>query len=234
MSCFSGKCDFKDHIDMVGITRTLESDIYLNTNTGKIKLDFKKEQDLIPYYGHIISMSVSNPSSCTIVLDKVPWIAREKKSINSECFIYYRNKMNDELTKYGLPLKYSNEECTPGFFMKTKELGYLMEKEELLKYSDKLFLCKDSFGNLNLLYNKYFNKTYLVAKVDLHMLNNLYSKKCTLCEVLTTSEDVYIGEYDEYSDSMILKRRKNPLKVGKIHLPKENLYYNKENKKLEV
>lgn len=233
MSSFSGKCDFKDHIDIVGLNKVLKSTIYIHTPIGPVKLDLKNEEDLIPYYGHIITASVSNSSGSLIYLDRIPWISRQKKKLNTELFVYYRTQMNLELSKYGLPLKYSNEECTPGFFMKTKELGYLMDKEELLKYSDKLFICKDCLGNLYLLYNKCFKETFLISKTNSNIIENLLSKKCTLLEALINSTDIYIGEYNEYTDMMILKRKNNPLKIGKIHLPKENLYYNKTKRKLE-
>lgn len=52
MSKFSGKCDFADHVSMVGVEKTLMSTIYVGNNI--VPLKFESEKDLIPYYPYII------------------------------------------------------------------------------------------------------------------------------------------------------------------------------------
>lgn len=51
MSKFSGKCDFADTVSINGLDNVLNAKIYV----GDIKLSPTCEQDLIPFYPHIVS-----------------------------------------------------------------------------------------------------------------------------------------------------------------------------------
>lgn len=57
MSRFSGKCDFRDHIEIFGAENILKSRVYVGNNV--VPMRFEKVSDLIPYYPYIIATSSS-------------------------------------------------------------------------------------------------------------------------------------------------------------------------------
>ena len=65
MSKFSGKCDFYDVIEMRGFDYIKNSEIYVG-NIGPIKIE--KPEDLIPYYGFLVSAGGFDKDKCNVQL----------------------------------------------------------------------------------------------------------------------------------------------------------------------
>lgn len=55
MSRFSGKCDFCDEIEIVGLDKILNAEVYVGDNKEPLKLNCLA--DCIPYYPYAISVS---------------------------------------------------------------------------------------------------------------------------------------------------------------------------------
>lgn len=55
MSRFSGKCDFCDEIEIFGLERIMNSDVYVGDSEEPLKLTCLA--DCVPYYPHIVSVA---------------------------------------------------------------------------------------------------------------------------------------------------------------------------------
>jgi hypothetical protein len=72
MSSLTGKCDFKDHIDMCSNKKDFIKN--LNLYLDNIKVTINDESDLIPYYPFLISSSSRSSSKEIINLSHRPFI----------------------------------------------------------------------------------------------------------------------------------------------------------------
>lgn len=57
MSRFSGKCDFADYIEIHGIDKVMQSDVFIGNNLVPLRIETKK--DLVPYYPMLVSVCAS-------------------------------------------------------------------------------------------------------------------------------------------------------------------------------
>ena len=59
MSCYSGRCDFFDTIEIFGVDNIIQK--YKISITGQIlPLEVNNLKDLIPYYPYLVAMMTSN------------------------------------------------------------------------------------------------------------------------------------------------------------------------------
>lgn len=82
MSQFSGKCDFYDHLLIMGYS---DRDIQdkLEVYIGNRRLKFRTMTDLIPYYPYLIYTSVYNNTlgKCVVTLSKESFVDSEEREI---------------------------------------------------------------------------------------------------------------------------------------------------------
>lgn len=88
MSKFSGKCDFYDSIEICGFDFN-KYEVYLGH--GGEPLKFAREEDLIPYYPHIIGCSFTNNTEkrSVIYLTSKSWVDIEEE----EWLEFVKNQM---------------------------------------------------------------------------------------------------------------------------------------------
>lgn len=99
MSKFSGRCDFCDEIELVGLDKILKSKVYIGDSDEPLKLTCLK--DCIPYYPYVISMSYTQNGIGTIRLTSKSWVDIEQRRYgHSKIHDYYRNLLQEEIEKY--------------------------------------------------------------------------------------------------------------------------------------
>ena len=108
MSKFSGKCDFADHVSMVGVEKTLRSTIYVGDNI--VPLKFESEKDLIPYYPYIIGSAGYENGVGTIHLTDESFVdTQEREFLESEFSYAKREYLRCKRKK--IPFKYKGGWC---------------------------------------------------------------------------------------------------------------------------
>lgn len=90
MSEFSGKCDFKDTIDIWGVEYILHSKIYIGNEIIPMKFDTPK--DLIPYYPYLITIQALDENGRVIRLTKESWVDMEEREILTLYLDYFKKK----------------------------------------------------------------------------------------------------------------------------------------------
>lgn len=104
MSKWSGKCDFCDHLEMIGAKENFEKFkektklyIYLPEGRGycKKEIKFSVYEDLIPYFTHIICVSISNKEINEITLSSKSWLETD-----NYCPTVYRFDMMKEFESF--------------------------------------------------------------------------------------------------------------------------------------
>lgn len=96
MSRYCGKFDFCDEVELAGIDRILQSDVYC----GEKKLDLRSLEDCIPYYPHIIVFSCwDNISRKSVIkLSERSWVDIEEEwHGHMPIHDYYRQELQKEL-----------------------------------------------------------------------------------------------------------------------------------------
>ncbi|MBE7018447.1 MAG: hypothetical protein E7413_01000 [Ruminococcaceae bacterium] len=105
MSQFSGKCDFYDHLSIMGYSnRDIQDKLEVYVGNRKTPLKFRTLTDLIPYYPYIIHTSVYNNAlgKGVITLSKESFVDSEEREILEYYLkyllrIYKRYKRKKEL-----------------------------------------------------------------------------------------------------------------------------------------
>ena len=78
MSCYSGKCDFKDIIEIHGIEHIMISVMHV----GEKDLKVSDPKDFIPYYPYVVAMMAWEKDHGTIWLSKESYVdTEERKSL---------------------------------------------------------------------------------------------------------------------------------------------------------
>lgn len=104
MSKWSGKYDFCDHLEMVGAKENFEKFkektklyIYMPEGRGycKKEIKFSVYEDLIPYFTHIICVSISNNGINEITLSSKSWLETD-----NYCPTVYRLDMMKEFGSF--------------------------------------------------------------------------------------------------------------------------------------
>ena len=101
MSIYSGKCDFYDHIEIFGVERTMNSEVYVGDSLTPLK--FKSEKDLIPYYPYVIYMSASDGEHTNMRLTRKSWVDIEEEemlNIYLNLFLKYLRKCKRKKMEY--------------------------------------------------------------------------------------------------------------------------------------
>lgn len=75
MSKFCGKCDFADSIEIRGVDKILEAEIYV----GNKKLEAETYKDLIPYLAYIVGIMASSDGRMYIRLSRESYVDTEEK-----------------------------------------------------------------------------------------------------------------------------------------------------------
>lgn len=100
MSKFSGKCDFYDEIEIFGLERILNSEVYVGDSREPLKLTCLA--DCVPYYPHIVSIAhhdnVKNRSY--IRLTEKSWVDIEiERYGKSRMHDYYKQALQEEIER---------------------------------------------------------------------------------------------------------------------------------------
>lgn len=100
MSRFSGKCDFCDEIEIFGLERILNSDVYVGDSEEPLKLTCLA--DCVPYYPHIVSVAhhdnVTNRSY--IRLSSKSWVDIEIERYGKfRLHDHYKEELRKELIR---------------------------------------------------------------------------------------------------------------------------------------
>ena len=140
MSEFSGKCDFKDTIDIWGADAICSSNIYLYEQLIPLRID--TEKDLIPYYPYIvISAAMSKTGKNEIHLSKESYVDSYEKDLLT-------NILKNHLKKH--------RKCKRDHVIFNPEpLLYLHEDEEIINRI-KRDGEKATIDNIHLTYCQYY------------------------------------------------------------------------------
>lgn len=225
MSRYSGKCDLYDWIANYNNEKLLTCEIYIIENKTPISINNIK--DLMPYYAHIVGTASGSKEKSIMHITKYPWLRYERVKYGiSQMHYYYRKEMNQLLKENNLPLLYTEDECQKNFWSKTNLLGNLFLVETLYNdYKQKYNVLKTKDDELYLTYSRSKidnHDIHTICKIDELSIRELKDKVVTPYTIFIKSEELYIGNYDIDTDSLILKTKTN--KIGKVHLPKENFY----------
>lgn len=99
MSRFSGKCDFCDVIEIMGLEHVLKCEIYV----GDELVELKSLRDCIPLYPHIVTSSYTDRKNMTgvIRLSSRSWVDLEEERYgHGSWHDWYRNELKKEMEKY--------------------------------------------------------------------------------------------------------------------------------------
>lgn len=99
MSRFSGKCDFCDEIEILGLDKILMSNVYVGDSTSPLEL--KTLEDCIPYYPYVVSCSFTNKESGGVIhLTEKSWVdIEEEKYGHMKIHEYYRDALKKEMQR---------------------------------------------------------------------------------------------------------------------------------------
>jgi hypothetical protein len=103
MSKFSGKCDFYDEIEIFGLDKILMSQVYVGES--EVPLVLRTYEDCIPYFPHIITMSVyDNAAGRNVIrLSERSWVdIEERRYGKTPMHDYYRKLLKEEKEKYNV------------------------------------------------------------------------------------------------------------------------------------
>lgn len=102
MSRYTGKCDFCDEIDIMGLDNILASKVYLNGKEEPLCL--KSYKDCVPYFTHIVSACGFTNRIGTVWLTDIPWldICESRWNYPYEYFNDLRLKLAEEFKKNGI------------------------------------------------------------------------------------------------------------------------------------
>lgn len=96
MSRFSGKCDFCDEIQLVGLDEILNAEVYVGDSTEPLKLTCLA--DCIPYYPYVIVVSSHTEDGLYIRLTSKSWVdIEEDRYGHFASHDYYRKVLQEEL-----------------------------------------------------------------------------------------------------------------------------------------
>lgn len=96
MSRFSGKCDFCDEIEIVGLDEILNAEVYVGDSKEPLKLTCLA--DCIPYYPYVISVSSHTDGKLYIRLTSKSWVdISEDRYGHMRMHDYYRKVLEEEL-----------------------------------------------------------------------------------------------------------------------------------------
>lgn len=96
MSRFSGKCDFCDEIEIVGLDKILNAEIYVGDSKEPLKLTCLA--DCVPYYPYVISVSSQTEDGLYIRLTSKSWVdIAEEQYGHTGLHDYYRDVLEEEL-----------------------------------------------------------------------------------------------------------------------------------------
>lgn len=102
MSRFSGKCDFCDDIEIFGLDRILNSDVYLYGHDKPLKLTCL--EDCVPYYPYIVgSACYLREGRSTLHLSKRPH-TDEIEKYSPQSAERYRELLREEARRFGIDL----------------------------------------------------------------------------------------------------------------------------------
>lgn len=100
MSIYSGKCDFKDTIEIYGEDKILNNyKTYLRLNKKNVLLDFKAGKDMMPFYPHIVGSMASSDGHGTIYLSQYPYPYEEEQKYWNMTVSRFRRKLSYERNK---------------------------------------------------------------------------------------------------------------------------------------
>lgn len=101
MSTFSGKCDFRDEIEIWGLQNILDAKVFLGCNSEPLKLTCL--EDCVQYFPHIVTMSFGGGAGGRqIYLSEKSWVDMEAERYGElPIHQFYRDKLRDELIKAG-------------------------------------------------------------------------------------------------------------------------------------
>lgn len=100
MSRFSGKCDFCDEIEIHGLDRVLNGDVYVGDNDEPLEL--KSIEDCVPYYPYIVVAAVHNnlTNKCSITLSSRSWVdIEEERYGHMQMHDVYRKDLQNEIQR---------------------------------------------------------------------------------------------------------------------------------------
>lgn len=101
MSRFSGKCDFCDEIEIMGLERILKAKVYVGNSDEPLILN--SIEDCIPYYPYVVTTAGFSPGNDVIHLTSKSWVdICEERYGTCNTYQYYRNELAEEMKKYGL------------------------------------------------------------------------------------------------------------------------------------
>lgn len=100
MSKWTGKCDFCDHLEIIGADENFDeyknnTKLSILTDRGEKPIKFEKYEDLIPYFSHIIILSAYSDGKRTEVLSSKSWLETD-----NYCPTTYRLKMMKDFQEY--------------------------------------------------------------------------------------------------------------------------------------
>lgn len=102
MSRFSGKCDFCDYIESVGLENVLKSKVYVGGDAQPLALH--SMADCVPYFPYVISRSFTTQGTGTIYLMSKSWVdIEEARYGHMKMHDYYRQRLKEELDKITSP-----------------------------------------------------------------------------------------------------------------------------------
>lgn len=152
MSKFSGKCDFADHIEIVGLENTLKSTVFIGNIGNEKKLELHEYRDLIPYFPHLISVAgISKVGNSVIHLTTKSYVdIREEESLNfklKQVLNYYKKcKRNN--------IKFDEDECLKKMYIMEWDKGIYTEIIERVKqYGNKA-----NTNGMHLYISEYYRK----------------------------------------------------------------------------
>lgn len=98
MSKFSGKCDFYDEIEIMGLERIMNSSVYVGDSEEPLNLTCLA--DCVPYYPHIVCIAYhDNVNSCSYIrLSEKSWVDIEIERYGKfRIHDYYKEELRKEL-----------------------------------------------------------------------------------------------------------------------------------------
>lgn len=96
MSRFSGKCDFCDEIEIYGLDKILQSEIYVGDSDEPLKLTCLA--DCIPYYPYVVVVASHNADRSIIRLTSKSWVDIEEDRYGYfASHDYYRKILQEEM-----------------------------------------------------------------------------------------------------------------------------------------
>ena len=104
MSRFSGKCDFRDEIEICGLEHILSSKVYVGDSDEPLRLTCLA--DCVPYYPHIVSIAHhDNVNNCAYIrLTEKSWVDIEIERCGQfRMHDYYKKQLREELERARQP-----------------------------------------------------------------------------------------------------------------------------------